>query len=194
LNEVWFAVSVGSGSSHSLCLVYNYVTGDWTVFDVACNVLGSYVNAVGDTKVLHGDTSGYVHVDESGTSDNGTAIVAYVTSKWFPMVEGNRRGRASKMAFALDGQSAGSSITLKYGYDLSTVLGYSTAIAQGIETTSWDTSFMWDNDVWGESAMVMKEVMLSGYGKFFQWQLYNAALNNTFRCYLAQMGVIQEGS
>lgn len=190
-NEAWFSVSTGSSSTHDLVLVYDYERDAWTKFAIAANALGNWIDSTGETRILHGDTSGVPFIDESGTSDNGVAIDAFVTSKNYVLVDGIRKARVSRIEVDIDGQPAGSTLEINYGYDLQGLSRQST-VSQAITGAVWDTA-RFDADSWVSEEQITRRIYSKGDGTRFQWQIRNRIKDQIFRLYQFRIGVIPEG-
>jgi hypothetical protein len=87
-NRVWNAVewTVSKGSSqttNNLVLIFDVEHEGWWMDDiVACSLLQTSSSTYQDL-FYHGDYTGKVHRDYNGTSDNGTAISAYLTTRGY---------------------------------------------------------------------------------------------------------------
>jgi hypothetical protein len=190
-NEVWFSVTYGSGSTNNMILVYDYERKAWTVFDgILANYLMDYLDGSGIPQIAHGDYNGRVQKNESGATDDGTAITAYITSKAYPVVDGTRRGRVAFIEVCLDAQSAGSRLQINWGFDLGGV-SQSAVVSQDTTGSVWDTG-VWDTSAWAYEQEIIVRQNVTGQGRFFQYQIKNDVSGNTFRVYRVALGVISE--
>lgn len=190
-NEVWFAVPYGSGTTNNMVLVYDYERNAWTVFDnLAANFLASYLDGSSIGQIAHGDLSGFVFSNETGSTDNGTTHTAYLTSKAYPTVDGVRRGRVPWMEFNLDAQGANSTLNVSGAYDLGPLSALGT-ISMDSGGANWDSA-TFDQDVWAAENQIIERLNCTGQGRFFQWQILNNLQNTVFRCYRVSLGVISE--
>lgn len=187
-NEVWFSCTLTSGTTNSIVLVYDYDRQTWTTFTgINASTLANFQDGNGDIRVFHGDHSGYIYDNDSGTSDNGTLIDAYVTSKAYPLVDGFNGARVTFVRLFHDLQSSQGDFEFGYGYDLSGITN-TKMIPQGIGGALWDTA-IWDSAMWATTAQVCTDRNLSGGGHHFQFQLRSRTLNILSRVYKIILGV-----
>lgn len=139
-NTVEWTVSRGSAqTSNNLIIIFDVTCEAWYLDDIVAASLLKTISSAYQDLWYHGDYAGKVHRDQSGTSDNGTAISAYVTSRGFA---GNERGekitfRGVKML--LDTVSSASTVTVSYamsGNSSFTTLGTPSLVQSG-------TSHIW---------------------------------------------------
>lgn len=192
-NAVAFSVSIAGATSHSKVLVYDYDRDAWTTFaGIAANSWAVIKDSVGDQQVLFGNYSGIAQQIESGTSDDGTAITAFVTSKSYSVVDGYRRGRVPFAVLYVDGQTAGSELEFNHGFDLAGISRFS-SISQETGGAAYDTTGVWDESTWANEGQLPRRLILNGFGHHFQWQIKQSVLNDTFRLYGIDLGVKSEG-
>ena len=114
-NTVEWTVSRGSAqATNNAIVIFDVGAEAWYMDDIVAASLLKTISSSYQDLWYHGDYAGKVHRDQNGTSDNGTAISAYVTSRGFA---GNERGekvtfRGVKML--LDTVAAASTITVSY--------------------------------------------------------------------------------
>jgi len=192
-NEVWFTVSVGAEATHSIILVYDYDRQTWTTFSgIAANYLANFRNGADVVGVIHGDYSGFVHDNQTGTSDNGTAITAFVTSKAYPLIDGRRRGCVRFANLAMAGQGINSNVAFNYGYDFQG-LQLTEQVEQGIVGSVYDTA-LYDDATFAAENQLLVNINLTGQGSYYQFQLKQERLDDTFRCLGIQLGIVTEGT
>jgi len=193
-NEVWFSVSLGAESTHSLILVWDYDRRTWTTFlGIAANALGQFENTSGQVTILHGNYTGTVFVNESGSSDDGTAISAHITSKIYPIVDGYRRGSVRFINTQLGIQGSNSNIQVEYGYDFEG-LSNQGQISQASAGSTYDITGVYDTSTFAGEGQLVGALNTNGQGRFFQFKLSQSVKDDTFRCYGIQLGVITEGA
>lgn len=191
--EVWFSVSNDGATTHALILIYDYDRDTWTTaVGPNANWLGTYVDSDGETRLCHGDYNGRVFVNESGTSDDGSTIDAYVSSKAYPLVDGYRRGRVPFVNLHLASQTTDTSqIEFNYGYTPGTMNAFTT-VDQFVGGAEYDSA-VFDVDTFVEDSQITVRKDITGQGAYFQWQVRQRVLDNSFRLYGLELGVIGEG-
>lgn len=192
-NEVWFSISVGSGTTNSLILIYDYDRDTWSsAVGPNANWLGTFVDSSGDVRLCHGDYNGRVFTLESGTDDDGTAIDAFVTSKAFPLVDGFRRGRVPFVNLHLEAQDLDNSqVEFNYGYEPQT-LNFFSSVDQFAGQAVYGTA-VFGTDTFAAQAQIAVRAGTVGQGTYFQWQVRQQTLGDTFRLFRMEIGVIKEG-
>lgn len=192
-NEVWFSISLGSNTTHSVVLIYDYDRDTWSsAVGPNANWLGIFKDSNGDQLLCHGDYNGRIFTLESGTTDDGAAIDAFVTSKAYPLVDGYRRGRVSFANLHLEAQSfENSKVEFNYGYDPATLNFFST-VDQFSGQAVFGTA-VFGTDTFAAQFQIAVRAGLVGQGAYFQWQVRQRTSGDTFRLYRLELGVIKEG-
>lgn len=192
-NEVWFSISLGSGTTNSIILFYDYDRDTWSsAVGPNANWLGTFEDSSGDLRLCHGDYNGRIFTLESGSDDDGVAIDAFVTSKAFPLVDGFRRGRVPFVNLHLDAQDfADSQVEFNYGYEAAT-LNFFSSIDQFAGQAVYGTA-VYGTDTFAAQFQIAARSGTVGQGAYFQWQVRQRVLGDTFRLYRIEVGVIKEG-
>jgi hypothetical protein len=129
---------------------------------VSCAYSGELVD--GSEVAYFGDTTGYVHQMDVGSSFDGEAIGAYVTLNYNPVRSPRIRKRYRHASVEMQGSSyAAISFGYRLGYATSeieqpTAVNYA---ANFSSVSSWDT-FTWDAFTWDGSTLVPNEIDVRG--------------------------------
>lgn len=192
-NEVWFSISVGSGTTNTLILIYDYDRDTWSsAVGPNANWLGTFIDSSGDARLCHGDYNGRVFTLESGTTDDGVAIDAFVTSKAFQLVDGFRRGRVPFVNLHLEAQSLDNSqVEFNYGYEPQT-LNFFSSVDQFSGQAVYGTA-VFGVDTFAAQSQIAVRSGTVGQGAYFQWQVRQQTLGDTFRLFRIEIGVVKEG-
>lgn len=192
-NEVWFSLSLGSGTTNSIILFYDYVRDAWSsAVGPNANWLGTFIDSDGDVRLCHGDYNGRIFTLESGVTDDGAAIDAYVTSKAFALVDGYRLGRVPFVNLHLDAQSfEDSQVEFNYGYAAQT-LNFFSSVSQFVGQAVYGTA-IYGTDTFAAQFQIAQRAGTVGQGAYMQWQVRQRTLGDRFRLYRMEIGVIKEG-
>lgn len=179
-NQVWFSAS--TGTTNNIIYVWDYSNQAWTTYDgINAGYLAQYFNS-GDEQIYHGDYSGYVYENDEGDSDNGTAIDAYWTSKWFDFGSAGLNKHVQNVIFVSD--DPGNDINVGWAYDFAGNNEHSSIVDMASTSTSlWDAA-IWDSSTWGGASYLVHRVNLeSDQGRFWNIQFGNSTSAEDFTVY-----------
>lgn len=115
------------------------------------------------------DGGGYVYQMDVGTSFDGAAIDAHITTAWDPLKSPRilKRFRAASLEMQGSGYAA-----VSFGYQLgygSTNIGQpgTTSYSSGFSSSVWD-SFTWDNFIWDGQTLLPTEIDMTGTAENLQ--------------------------
>ncbi len=186
-NQIWVFMSSAS-SLLDTCWVMDYSVGfAWTRHSFATNFLSGslFEKSNGKWQVFTGDYAGTVYNQDSGTSDNGTAISSYVVHgdafNQSPTINSNWNWIELK-------GTAGSDIQYvqldfyKDGEDLPSVTLSNVSLAK-VQTT-WGTTgsggtMTWGTSTWAKGGLATVQKEISMDAKTIRVKVSNSTLSNT---------------
>jgi hypothetical protein len=171
-DALWWSVVAGSGTStNNRVLRYDFLNGDWYLYDLATNGL-----LVRNNSLYFGSAAGgYIYKFGDVDNDNGSAINAYWRSKDFfgdsPFVD------KELVSMSVAGLSvAASSATVTYTLNGSSATSYTVNLYDANKTT----------------VRVNKNLPLGKIGNTFRVEVGNNAADQPFEVYAIQYGLRQK--
>jgi len=136
--ENWYVLAVpGAGSVNTKWIVYDYVMGSFTIFDIAAKEFW-----LADEVLYFSDYHGKVHQFEDGSfNDAGAPIDAYWYSNWFDMGHFGKAKQFRQLWTSAKGLAGSLSATYQINLD-----------ASDLETKTFSTTgngWIWGTSVWG---------------------------------------------
>ena len=166
-NTVEWTLSAGSAqTTNNMVAIFDVNAEAWYIDDIVAASLLKTISSSYQDLWYHGGYTGKVYRDQNGTSDNGTAISSYVTSRGFTGSEPGTKITFRGVKLMLDTQTSGT-VTLSYamsGNSSFTTLSTPSLVQSG-------TSHIW------------RDSYNPGVGTCVQIKIVQNTLNGTFTLY-----------
>ena len=183
LNQYWLSVTDGSGSKHNLILIYDYFHNAWTKYiGIEANAMAMVIDNDGQDQLYTGDASrGFFFKQNSGNSDDGAAIDAFYTTKWYRFPEIKESDKAVRLLRIFAKEVGNWNLTIDSRQDFAattssdtvTLLGSSDVYGTGLYGTA----------VYGGETVIIGRIHLMLRDNFFQFEFSNANADEPFTIY-----------
>lgn len=167
----WWTLLTSSGTSHDRILVYDYLLGSWAVYTKdgkELAVLGT-IETSGVSAIYGGGYNGIEYVQDSGSTDAGTAYEGKFTGKVFDFGAENLVKKMRWVDYLVATQTSGSlNLTVNRDY------GNRSALTTNLQQMTTGTPFTLGTSVLGGTAVLgggsqsLQRVRLRGAGRVFQ--------------------------
>ena len=191
-NWALFAVPYGSNATtNNLILAYDYLNSIpvkgkfvWWMFDnITAQSMGIFRNSSLVDEWWTGDNSGRVFLQDSGTSDNGSAFNQAGYTKAFDFKKPHLDKRLHECRFILD-SSGNWSLTTQIDIDLQDSPGNQGSLSLYAGGSLWG-SMTWGVDSWATHGLKQTRVKYPSTvrGRFIQMRFMISTVNQFFRLY-----------
>ena len=181
LKQYWLSVTSETGTRHNLILVYDYFNDAWTKYTgIDANAM-TILNDGDDVEQLYtgSATTQVVYKQDSGTSDDGKAIDAFYTTKWFRFPEIIQSDKVLRLirVFAEDSGDWNLTVEAKQDFAASTFSDILNLDAGGAK---WGTG-IWGTSTWGGTSVIVGRFNVELRKNFFQLKFSNDQVSEPFK-------------
>ena len=191
-NWACFAVPYGSGQqTNNLILAYDYLTSSpangkfvWWMFDgITAQSMGIFRNSNLVDEWWTGDANQRIFKQDSGTSDNGTAISQAAYSKAFDFKKPHLDKRLHESRYVVDA-SGNWNLTTSIDIDMQDSPSVSQDVSLFQPGSLWGF-FIWGEGIWASSGTLQprKKFPTTTRGRFLQFRFTIDGLDEFFRLY-----------
>lgn len=177
-NKYWLSVTEGNGQTlNNRVYVYDYLHKAWTRYDLSVSCFSLFQTST-SFGLYSGDvTQGFVYHQDTGNSDNGANIYAFLQTKDFDFGATSHYKSYKGLFFAAQQQDQDYSINIQYIQDLGKQSKVIPLHLGGSNASVWGT-FVWGVDVWGAVPNVAKgTTAVSGASRFLSFKVYDTSTN-----------------
>ena len=194
---VWPLTS-GSGTIHDTLLLMDVTDGPgterfawWTGWDANAMAVVQNASTLAE-ELLFATTLGFVWQGDTGTSDNGTAYLAEMATRWedfgVPAVKKNFRDLYVSVK-----QSGDFSMTIETYFDYATTPSQrQVQSVAGVAQAKWGT-FVWGTDLWPSLGFVTNYLPGVDDGEVLSFRIYTAAADQPWSLYMLAPSVMASG-
>lgn len=172
--EVWLSVPTGSGSTNTLTIVHNVLTGGLHVRP-AGTLTPTYLTDV-NRQIVHGDATGQIYRHSSSASGlNGTAMTATYETKWIAHLGVGTYKRYRDITLFADAENSGDIVVQWKILKRDGVVrngGSNASVGQSVSI--WDTA-TWDSAVWSTATEQTFKIQNPGRGHAIKLRLINTS-------------------
>jgi len=150
-NRYFLAVSEDGSGTNDKIFVFDFKTRTWTRYGLSVSALCSWTGPGDDNELYSGSYDGYVDKQDTGTTDNGKAINAYVWTKRFtgPTLAAEKMVRKVH----LEAEALGGTLTVSTYVDGIRAVYHKDVALLGEIPTWGDPDITWgDGTTWGDTS------------------------------------------
>ncbi len=181
LTQYWLSVTSGSGTKHNLILVYDYFNDAWTKYTgIDANAMTT-LNDNDDVEQLFTGSAATqsVYKQDSGTSDDGGAIDAFYTTKWYRFPEIIQSDKVLRLIRVFVEDSGNWNLTVEAKQDFA-VSTFSDILNLDSGGAKWGAG-IWGTSVWGGTSVIVGRFNVGLRKNFFQLTFSNPNADEPFK-------------